>query len=431
MVAAIVAALFSVSVAVHGQGEIPDEVQLPPGKGAWMVFQWSKTNVTASIGYLVGYEQILVQSDGKVFFRKFLSSMVPATPWCRYTFDEKLMRGMNNIVSTSGAGKWDANYGPFLSTLGPFTAIRLFIRNEKGVAVESKTTLFRFYDLPWGLNDLYLGTAEAGQLAFANCDIAESAGLEKGTPVYAVRPDGDLLWYDHTGFLEGDNKWANGGEARRVGNKWGENISVVKGDPTRNDGIVYTVSKEGWLSWFKHNGVESGSTSWADPTNVGSGFDSRFLIAGGSGLLYRINKSGEIFWYKHLGYTTGQKSWANNGLGTNITATTGSDWTGAIHVFSGGGGVIYSIDSAGNLFWNKHLGYQDGSPRWAGRKKVGTGWGALQHVFAGTNGIVYAVRDDGTMFWQKHLGVQTGSVAWANGGTAREIGTGWKFKFVF
>jgi len=62
----------------------------------------------------------------------------------------------------------------------------------------------------------------------------------------------------------------------------------------------------------------------------------------------------------------------------------GTGWSGLKNVFSGGDGVIYGVNSAGDLLWYRHDGRRDGTFVWApgSPKKVGVGWGSLGKVFA-------------------------------------------------
>lgn len=87
--------------------------------------------------------------------------------------------------------------------------------------------------------------------------------------------------------------------------------------------------------------------------------------------------------------------------------------------------------SRGDLYWSKHLGFQDGTAKWSDRKKIGNGWQNLRQVFASGDGIIYAVKDDDTLLWQKHTGFATRTVLWENNGAAKTIGNGWEFNFVF
>lgn len=418
-------------LSITAQG-LPDEAVLPDGKGAWAVDQNFKTNIAAG-GYLVGYIRVIILSDGKVFHRKSFDNGQPATPWCQDKFTAEEMRGIRGAVANSKPTAWDASYGPFISILGPFKALIITMRNSNGKIVEYKTTLWRFYDLPADIAKIGAATDTVGDLAFSNCaktlpnnePIIDK--IENGATMYAVDSKGDLLWYNHSGFQNGEPTWANNGAGKNVGNGWADNLKVFKANPNGKDKIVYTVSQEGWLSWYKHNGYASGSSDWETPKNVGIGFNGQHVFSGGNGVIYLIDKAGEIYWYKHLGYQTGEKTWLNNGVGKKIEA----GWNDARHVFSGGDGIIYKIDSQGDLYWSKHLGFQDGTAKWSEQKKVGSGWQNLRQVFSGGNGIINAVKNDGTLLWQKHNGFATGTVLWANNGAAKTIGSGWNFNFVF
>jgi hypothetical protein len=344
------------------------------------------------------------------------------------------MRDIRSAVAIAKPAAWEPNYGPYINAFTPFKALFLTIRDSKGRAIEYKTTLWRFYDLPSGIVQITNAVDKAGDIAFGNCARSVSVNdpvtekTEKGAPIYAVNKAGDLLWYNHSGFQNGDAVWANNGSAKEVGHEWAGNIKVFKGDPGGKDGIIYTVSKDGLLSWYKHNGYASGSTDWETPKNVGKGFNGQQIFSGGGGVIYSINDAGELYWYKHLDSKNGDKIWANNGIGKKIGNV---GWKDAKFVFSGNGGVIYLIDNRGDLYWSKHLGFQDGTNAWQERKKVGSGWQNFSQIFSGGDGIIYTLKTDGTFYWYKHTGLSNGAATWANNGSAKEIGKGWNFSFVF
>lgn len=432
----MVIANLTIPLSVNAQISLPDEAKMPDGKGAWVIEQKFKTSIGGA--YTPGYIYIIIQSDGIVFHRKFFQDARPATPWCKDKFTAEEMREIRDAVARSKPTTWDSNYGPFINVLAPFRALTLTMRDTNGKIAEYATTLWRFYDLPLGLANLANAIDAAGDLAFANC--AKSLPnnnepvidkLEKGTTIYAVNGKGNLLWYNHSGFQNGDAVWANNGSAKNVGYEWAGNTKIFKGDPRGKDGVVYTVSKEGYLSWYKHNGYASGSTDWINGKNVGIGFDGQQVFAAGGGVIYMIDNAGNLYWYKHLGYANGDKTWLNNGKGIKISNATNNNWRNAQFVFSGSDGVIYSIDNNGNLYWNKHLGFADGTIRWSGQTKIGSGWQNLRQVISSGDGIIYAVTNDGTLLWQKHTGFSSGAATWANNGTAKKIGSGWNFNFVF
>lgn len=418
-------------VFINAQG-LPDEAVLPDGKGAWAVDQNFRTNIAAK-GMIVGYIRIIILSDGKVFHRKSFDNGQPATPWCQDKFTAEEMREIRSAVAKSKPSAWQSRYGNWVNLYAPFRKFVFTTLDTQGELISYTTFVYRENEMSAEIARIAKATDAAGNLAFSNCakplpnDEPIIDKIENGVTMYAVDGKGDLLWYNHSGFQNGESIWANNGASKNVGNGWADNVNIFKANPNGKDKIVYTVGKQGWLSWYKHNGYASGSTDWETPKNVGIGFIGQHVISGGNGVIYLIDKAGDIYWYKHLGYQSGAKTWVNNAIGKKI----GSGWNDANHIFSDGDGVIYKIDSRGDLYWSKHLGFQDGTARWSEQKKVGSGWQDLRQVISGGDGIIYAVKNDGTLIWQKHLGIATGTILWANNGTAKTIGNGWVFDFVF
>ncbi|MFN2506972.1 MAG: tachylectin-related carbohydrate-binding protein [Acidimicrobiales bacterium] len=95
-----------------------------------------------------------------------------------------------------------------------------------------------------------------------------------------------------------------------------------------------------------------------------------------AGVMYRIDSGGNLFWYRHDHPADGRGGFANSGKGQHI----GTGWNGYTRVFSGGGGVIYAINSDGNMFWYRHLDPSGGARGFASGKgqHIGTGWSAAQ-----------------------------------------------------
>jgi len=420
--------------------DLPDEAALPAGKGAWVIDQFYHSNVIKDYAAATtNNTRILVQSDGIVFRRRIIqySTFANDSGWCRDQFTNEEMRGVRAAIGKFKPGIWQDYYGPLPNSLSPFGSVTITMRDANGKAVDYAIKLFRFDNLPADLVNLLNKVGEAGDLAFSNCQKSNPVKEEKvekkeekveiGAAIYAINRNGDLLWYNHTGFENGERVWANNAKAKNVGYEWSGNVKIFKSDPQGRDGIIYTVTKEGYLSWYKHNGYASGLTDWETPKNVGTGFNGRYVFSGDNGVIYMIDNAGDLYWYKHLGYQNGTKSWANNGAGKKVK----SGWNDARQVFSGGDGVIYMIDSRGDLYWNKHLGFHDGTIKWSEQKKIGSGWQNLRQIFSIGDGIIYALQTDGILLWQKHEGFAIGAVSWANGGLAKTIGSGWNFDFVF
>jgi hypothetical protein len=280
-------------------------------------------------------------------------------------------------------------------------------------------------------------------LVFSSLQILAQEGLYVGgTPIYAVQSNGDLMWYSHIGYDTGEFKWANNGTGKQVGNGWSQSLSIFKGDPNGKDGVIYRVDTKGDLYWYKHKGYGNGAVNWEDGKKIGNGWQSRQVISGGGGVLYSLQNDGTLLWQKHEDYDGGSAVWANNGVARKVGPANDSlynpttrqityiGWSNAKFIFSGGYGVIYSIDDKGDLYWNRHLGYQDGTNKWDVRKKIGNGWQNMRQVFSGGGGTIYAVNNEGKLLWYQHAGVLNGANYWMKNSSS-EIGEGWIFDFVF
>ena len=242
---------------------------------------------------------------------------------------------------------------------------------------------------------------------------------------------GDLLWYRHAGREHGGFQWEG---PKKVGIGWGGFAHLFSG----GEGIIYGVTpvvkatqatgigpgmgghpaSGGDLMWYRHVGREDGSFQWEGPTKVGIGWGTfAHLFSGGDGIIYGITpvvpateaigigpgmgghhaSGGDLIWYRHIRRDDGTFQWEGpNKVGTG--------WGGFAHVFSGGEGIIYGVTpvvpatdatgigpgmsghpaSGGDLIWYRHVGWEDGSFRWASSagQKVGRGW-SVQEAFSG------------------------------------------------
>lgn len=269
----------------------------------------------------------------------------------------------------------------------------------------------------------------------------QSLGIA-GMPVYGVKGDGELLWYGHLGFQTGALKWANNARGKGVGSGWAQSLYIFKGDPNGRDGIVYRVRLNGDLFWYKHFGYADGAFSWEEGKKIGNGWNNSRQIISGGGIIYALQKDGSLWWQKHEDYSGGQAVWANRGAAQKVGAAadnimdpvsgkiTNAGWNNARFIFSGAAGVVYMIDDKGDLYWNQHLGYSDGTDRWDVRKKIGSGWQNMRQVFSGGGGTMYAVNNEGKLLWYRHAGVLNGANFWIKN-SGSEIGSGWNFAFVF
>jgi len=172
--------------------------------------------------------------------------------------------------------------------------------------------------------------------------------------LYAIGTDGTLFWFQHLGHETGEATWANAGNGLSVGSGWASALRVVVAD----DGVLYLVHPNGDLDWYQHTGFDSGAATWLSPQRVGSGWNEFDAIeASSGGVLYCRKPTGELLWYKHLGYATGAASWANS-------VQIGSGWNVMGRFTASGAGVIYAVRSGGALDWYRNDGFDSGAATW-------------------------------------------------------------------
>ncbi len=238
-----------------------------------------------------------------------------------------------------------------------------------------------------------------------------------GNVIYGISSDGSLRWYAHDGFNTGvginDGGWsAKSGKV--VGSGWQHFKHVFSG----GKGVIYAITSDGTLKWYKHQFSRTGEGvevpgAWLAPRNVGTGWNNfKEVFSGGEGIIYAITMEGILKWYKHIGFDNGEFAWEG-------PKDVGTGWGNFSKVFSSGlhvtgdsafnGVIIYAITEntlfnlrldgtnagnvhkAGELLWYKHKGYKSGTFDWNPVKKVGIGWNNLSNVFAflpGTPDIV-------------------------------------------
>lgn len=209
-----------------------------------------------------------------------------------------------------------------------------------------------------------------------------------------------------------------------------ERVQTTTGGPLTVAGVpIYGITDTGDLNWYFHQGAHNGSAVWANggqPVKVGNGWnEGRGVFKGdphgSDGVIYRVDSKGDLLWYKHTGHSVGAPTWA----GPNKV---GNGWGDSRIVFGAGRGIMYAIAKNGDLLWFHHAGYDSGTESWdngGNAAKVGAGWNDVRLAFAGGNGIIYAVDRKGDLFWYHHLGATDGKFSWTNNAQPTKVGNGW------
>jgi tachylectin len=288
-----------------------------------------------------------------------------------------------------------------------------------------------------------------------------------GVVIYAIKDNGDLLWYRHEGRDKGADRWAPG-SGKRVGNGW--NFKQVF---SGGGGVIYAIQNTtldastgrrsgGHLAWYRHDDWLTGGPAWTAPKSVANHWDEfKQVFYGGSSwagggpdaklrrvgvIIYAIKDNGDLLWYRHDGCDDGADRWAP-GSGKRV----GNGWNFK-QVFSGDDGVIYAIQnttldastgrrSGGHLAWYRHGDWLTGGPAWTAPKSVGNHWDEFRQVFYGGDGVIYALQNttlDGTtgrrlgghLLWYRHEGDYDGTDRWAPG-SGQTVDKGWNYNEVF
>lgn len=242
--------------------------------------------------------------------------------------------------------------------------------------------------------------------------------------IYVVDSEGNLIWYKHLGQQEGNVNWENGGQGKIVGSGFFFD-KMFSGTQT---GIIYGITSNGDLMWYRRRGSSDGNFDWDNQgqgVKVGSGWNFAKVFSLGYSKIYGIRPNGDLLWYSHTGDNTGKFEWANNGNGQKV----GHEWNMFNQVFAEdhASGVIYGIKPNGDLMWYNHYGYENGNNSWANGgngAKVGQEWNMYERVISAyLDGIIYGVKPNGDLMWYKHLGATNGTPIWSNNGIGVKVGS--------
>ncbi|WNZ27075.1 hypothetical protein HJG54_29605 [Leptolyngbya sp. NK1-12] len=231
--------------------------------------------------------------------------------------------------------------------------------------------------------------------------------------IYTITSEGSLKWYKYIG-QNGDRTWAPGSGSVIPGTSgWQPFKSIFSG----GNGVIYAIRTNGDLECYKDI-KQDGSGEFLSGT-IGVGWSQfKQVFSGGNGVIYAITSDGKLLWYRDK-KQNGQQDW-EYGTGKAI----GNGWGNYKFVFPGGNGTIYAITVDGDLLWFNYVA-QDGSPGFAvgSGQIVSQGWADFRSVFAGGNGVIYGITENGELRWYKDI-THRDKVAWASG-SGNAIDSGW------
>lgn len=219
--------------------------------------------------------------------------------------------------------------------------------------------------------------------------------------IYQINNIGQLIWMRHEDAWEGggNDSWS----VKTLDAGWGRFLRLFAG----GNGVLYAVEPNGDLYWYKHLGYVNGDSNALALRKVGNGWQNfKQIFTDRQGHVYAITTNGDLFWYNHIGWQNGSAVWADR---TQV----GNGWQNFVHVFAGGRGIIYAVQPNGELLWYRHKRPADGQFSWDGPNVVGSGWNKFQTIFSGPEGTIYGLQPDGNLLWYRHHGIDSGQFLWS------------------
>jgi hypothetical protein len=221
-------------------------------------------------------------------------------------------------------------------------------------------------------------------------------GCGNGT-VLAVNANGNLHWYSYSGNGESDVTGAAGWDANSgnvIGNGWQNFLHVCAIPSSGASGSmiqVFAVDPDGRLLWYGYTGNgehdPSGHKGWVPNSGhqVGAGWTGFRHIHASSNVLFAIKNDGTLYWYCYEGHgesdPTGGKGWRLNS-GNPV----GTGWQSMQHVFGGVSDtpsfahIVMGVDIDGYLRWYRYTGQGEsdisGAQGWDARSgsRIGASW---------------------------------------------------------
>jgi hypothetical protein len=128
-----------------------------------------------------------------------------------------------------------------------------------------------------------------------------------GGVLYALRRNGDLLWFHHDGHADGTDRWV-AREGRVIGSNW-PRVQLFAGD----GGVLYALTIGGELYRYHYDGrsAGSGTLAFAEGQKIASNWNHyRYPFSAGDGVIYVLSEDHQLLWFRDDGYKDDTVNWA-------------------------------------------------------------------------------------------------------------------------
>jgi hypothetical protein len=209
-----------------------------------------------------------------------------------------------------GTPEWEVRSGTLIS--GGWNAYSsLFVLWNILYGVLPNGDLYWFPPQNWLTDVLPISTPADGQLISHGWNQFDEVFTSFGvTPdgtgtalLYGRAPGGDLYWFRHDGWYTGTPAFVGSAKFplhqpwQRIGNGWDAYRLLLSQSPGEFPGIIYGITADGVLRWYRHDGWADGTPRWTAGNGgwkVGAGFDKYAKIVVGHHRLYNHGDEGSL-----------------------------------------------------------------------------------------------------------------------------------------
>jgi hypothetical protein len=214
---------------------------------------------------------------------------------------------------------------------------------------------------------------------------------------------------------QGQNAWPN------CGPKVGLAADTANPYPSPTTSPMFGVDGSGNLRYYKYTGDGSSNMTWTGTSNnvvsnaPGWGKFTH-VFSGGGGVIYAIDTAGNLWYYNYTGDGSSTGSWSAT---SNSIISNSPGWGKFTQVFSTGNGRIFGVDGSGNLWYYQYTGDGSSTGTWSATSNSivsnSPGWGKFTHIAGDpTTGAIYGTDSAGNLWYYNYTGDGSSNMSWSS-----------------